>query len=118
ESGAVLLDELGKAVVHVAPLLAGGDGLEVCGRDLDLDFEVALVAGVDDGAVGLTVAVHTVGTDEEPGGVFDRFDRGGEADAGRALLAYVVEAGAGELLELGEGGLEVSADVIVQGLEG
>ena len=52
ERRAVLLDELGEAVVHVAPLLAGGDGLEVGGRDLDLEFEVALVAGVDDGAVG------------------------------------------------------------------
>ena len=52
EGRAVLLDELGEAVVHVAPLLAGGDGLEVCGWDFDFDLEVALVASVDDGAVG------------------------------------------------------------------
>ena len=37
EGRAVLRDELGEAVVDVAPLLAGGDGLEVRGRDLDFE---------------------------------------------------------------------------------
>src|SRR3989442_13805320 len=44
EGRAVLLDELGEAGGHVAPLLAGGDGLEVRRRDLDLDFEGARVS--------------------------------------------------------------------------
>src|SRR5207244_11870066 len=47
-------------------------------------------------------ALYAVGADEEPGRFVDRFDGGGEADAGRALLAYVVKAGEGEG-EMGSG---------------
>ena len=91
QGGPVLRHKLGEAVVHVAPLLAGGDGLKIGRRDIDRKFEVALVAGVDDRAVGLAIDVDTVGADEEPGGVVERLDGGGEADARRALLADVVE---------------------------
>src|SRR5574341_2059223 len=41
----------------------------------------------------MVAANHMVGADEEAGGVLDGLDRGGEADAGRALSADVVEAG-------------------------
>jgi hypothetical protein len=40
-------DQAGEAVVDVGPLLARGDGLEVGGRHLDMELEVALVAEVD-----------------------------------------------------------------------
>ena len=65
EGRAVLADQLGEAVVDVAPLLAGGDGLEVGRRHLDRQVEVALVAEVDDHAVGRAVGVDVVRADEE-----------------------------------------------------
>ena len=45
---------------------------------------------------GVPSRIDAVGADEEAGGVFDGLDGGGEADAGRALFADVVEAGEGE----------------------
>jgi hypothetical protein len=58
EGGAVGTDQLGDPVVELAPLLPAGDGLEVGGRDLDVELDVALVAEVDDGA-GKRAQVHS-----------------------------------------------------------
>ena len=52
ERGAVLADELGDAVEHVAHLLGRGDRLELALGQLEREVEVALVAGVDDRRAG------------------------------------------------------------------
>ena len=52
ERRAVLVDQLGDAVVDVGPLLAGRDGLQVGRRHFDREVEVAPVPDVDDRAVG------------------------------------------------------------------
>ena len=69
--GAVLADELGDAVVDLAPHFVGGDGAELVARDFDGQFHRAAVADVDDRGV---VA-------QERGDILDGLDGGGEADA-------------------------------------
>src|SRR3990172_5350977 len=93
---AVRLDQLREFVVRVAPLFGGGDSFQVGGRYADAQIEVALVAGVDDHAVGSPVRGDMFAADEELGGVLDGLHGGGEADACRAGLADVVEARQGE----------------------
>ena len=48
QGGAVLADQLGDAVVDLAPHLVGGDRAELVARDLDRQIHRAAVADVDD----------------------------------------------------------------------
>ena len=89
EGGAVRADELGEAVEDVPPLLFGGDGLEVAGWGLDVEFDIALVATVDD-------RDRAPGAGEEAGDQLDGALGGGEADAHGRGLGETVEAGEGE----------------------
>ena len=114
EGRAVLLDKLGEAVVGVAPMFAGGDGLEISGWYLDLDCEVALMAGVDDGAIWLAATIHPIGAEEKAGRFVDRLDGGGEADAGRALLARTGARPGANVIEAGEGEGEVAAALVAE----
>ena len=73
ERGAVLADERGDAVEHVAHLLGRRDRLELALGELEREVEVALVAGVDDDRQR-TVA-H-----EQPADGLDRTLRGRQPD--------------------------------------
>ena len=84
ERGAVLADELGDAVEHVAHLLGRRDRLELAVGQLEREVEVALVAGVDDR--GQRPVAH-----EQPGDGLDRPLRRRQPDAVRALLAQRLE---------------------------
>ena len=75
ERGAVLADERGDAVEHVAHLLGRRDRLELAVGQLEREVEVALVAGVDDRAGSGPVA------DEQAGDGLDRALRGRQPDA-------------------------------------
>src|SRR5688500_16159152 len=81
-------DETGKTIVNVRPLLARRDGLEIRGRHLYVELNIALVAQVDDVSFGASSQVR--------GDLLHRALGGGEADAGGALFADVVQAGEGE----------------------
>src|SRR5262245_18484585 len=70
EGGAVLADQLGDAVVDLAPHLVGGDRAKLVARDLDTDLHRSHVADVDDGIV---VA-------QEGGDILDGTDGRGESD--------------------------------------
>ena len=59
QGGAVLADQLGDAVEHVAHLLGRGDRLELALGQLEGQVEVALVAGVDDGAPSGAAVPHS-----------------------------------------------------------
>ena len=89
-------DQLGEAVVDVAPLLVGGDGLEVGRRHFDARSRSRWWPRSTMVQSGSPSARRRGRRRRGTGGVFDRLDGGGEADAGRALLADVVEAGEGE----------------------
>ena len=87
ERRAVLRDQLGDALVDLAPLLGRGDRLEVSRRQLDGEVEVALVAEVDDRAVRLAVRIEAIGADEEARDLLDRPLRRRESDARGPLAA-------------------------------
>ena len=87
ERRAVLRDQLGDALVDLAPLLGRGDRLEVSRRQLDGEVEVALVAEVDDRAVRLAVSIEAIGADEEARDLLDRPLRRREPDARGPLAA-------------------------------
>ena len=110
----VLADQLRQPVVDVAPLLAGADRLQVCRRHVDCHIQVALVSGVNDGAVALLrvplrEARHLAlfrdvfacgdvdrlssGSHQELRRQLDRPHRRRQPDAGRPLPAGVVEPG-------------------------
>ncbi len=89
ERGVVLADELGDLVEDVVHLLGRRHRLELAVRQLELEVQVALVAGVDDRGQR-TVA------DEQPGHRLDRALRGREPDAGRAVVAERLEPLEGE----------------------
>ena len=84
ERGAVLTDELGDAVEHVAHLLGRGDGFELALGQFQREIEVALVTGVDDLGDGARA-------DEQPRHRLDRALGRGESDALRRLLADRLE---------------------------
>ena len=84
ERGAVLLDQRGDAVEHVAHLLGRRDRLELALGELEREVEVALVAGVDDHRQR-TVA------DQQPADGLDRPLGGRQADAVRAGVAQRLE---------------------------
>ncbi len=75
ESGAVLISELGDAVVDAVPDGVGGDGSEFDGWDFDGEVEGAVPAALNDFDVGVARAA------EEAGDEFNGILRGGEADA-------------------------------------
>ncbi len=89
EGGAVLGDQRGDAVEHVAHLLGRRDRFELAVGQLEREVEVALVPAVDDRRQR-TVA------DEEPGDGLDRSLRRRQPDARRTRVAQRFEAFEGE----------------------
>ena len=81
ERGAVLRDQRGDAVEHVAHLLGRRDRLELALGQLEREVEVALVAGVDDRG-------QRAVADEQPADRLDRPLRGREADAHAAAVSH------------------------------
>ena len=100
EGRTVLRDQLGDAIVDLAPLLGRRDRPELAPRHLDREVDVALVAEVDDRAVRRAVGVDALAADEELGDLLDRPLRGREPDARGPLPAvrgdHVVEPRGGE----------------------
>jgi hypothetical protein len=48
QCAAVIANMSREAIVNLAPLLAGADRLQFTGRHVDVQIELALMAGVDD----------------------------------------------------------------------
>ena len=100
EGGAMSGDQLGDAVVDLAPLLRRRDRTQLAPGYLDREVDVALMAEVDDGAVRFALGVDTVATDEERGDLLDRPLRRRQPDAGGPIPAVrgddVVEARGGQ----------------------
>ncbi len=140
EGRAVGADQPGETLVDVGPLLASGDGLEVGGRHFEVQLEVALVAEVDDGAIGVRQRLVRQGAGDgyrsagvratsPPGPLSLRGE--GEAIAGDVLGADEeggdlfdgalrgAEADAGgpllaDVVEAGEGEREVAATLVAR----
>src|SRR5262249_27930750 len=75
QRGAMLLHELADAVVNLVPEVVAGDRSQLLPRDLDGQIHRALVAHVH------TYRVWSCAAREEVRTRFNRFLRGGEADA-------------------------------------
>ena len=86
QRGAILADQLGDAVVDLAPHFVGGDRAELVARHLDREIHGAAMAHVDDaGAVA-----------EEGRDLLDGLHRGRKADALRLRAAVLLhQAGRG-----------------------
>ena len=92
----MLADQLRHPVIRVAPLRRRADRFQVCRWHLDRQVQVALVAGIDDGAVRLAIGRYGLAPHQEARRVVERLDRRRQPDARSSTAADVVQPRQGQ----------------------